>query len=152
MKIEDELKAHFRNEHHKLMVNLMLTSTRLGERFQAILKDHDITSTQYNVLRILRGQNREAVSISLIKERMIERNSDVSRIIERLLHKGWIERSENAEDRRQKDVRISYKGLGLLNKIDPCEKQMDAELQYLSEKDTRKLNNLLDQLRSIINT
>jgi len=149
MKIEDEIQSKFRNEYHKLMVNLILTSTRMGERFQHIISEYDITSTQFNVLRILRGQNKKAVSISLIKERMIDRNSDVSRIIERLVQKKYIERTENNEDRRQKDVRITDSGLKLLSKIDVCEKQMDKELKHLPEADAKKLNSFLDKLRNV---
>ena len=148
MKIEDEIQSKFRNEYHKLMVNLLLTSTRMGERFQNIISDYDITTTQFNVLRILRGQNKKAVSIGLIKERMIDRNSDVSRIIERLVQKKYIERTENSEDRRQKDLRITESGLKLLSKIDICEKKMDKELKHLSEADAKKLNSLLDKLRN----
>lgn len=148
MKIEDELKSRFRNEHHKLMVNLMLTTSRLGECFQQTIKGYDITPTQYNVLRILRGQNQKPVSIGLIKERMIDRNSDVSRIIERLVQKGLIERSENSADRRQKDVLISKSGLNLLKEIDVWEKQMDKRLQHIKESDAKKLNDLLDEMRS----
>ena len=103
MKIEDEIKSKFNSEEHKLLVNINLTNTRLGERFQQEAKKFHITSTQYNVLRILRGQKGKAVSIGLIKERMIDRNSDMSRIIERLYKKGLIERKENEDDRRQRD-------------------------------------------------
>jgi len=148
MKIEDELQSKFRNEYHKLMVNLFLTSTRLDERFQQIIKTYNITNTQYNVLRILRGQNQKALSIGLIKERMIDRNSDVSRITERLVQKKLIERTENREDRRQKDVKITKAGLALLSKIDGCEKQMDGELKHISEAEAKKMNKMLDKLRN----
>lgn len=148
MKIEDELKSKFRNEHHKLMVNLLLTSSRLGECFQHTIKDYDITPTQYNVLRILRGQHQKPVSIGLIKDRMIDRNSDVSRIIERLVQKGLIERTENAIDRRQKDVLISKSGLDLLKEIDVWEKQMDHRLKHISEAEAIQMNMMLDTMRN----
>src|SRR5687767_6179934 len=146
MKIEDELKSKFRNEYHKLMVNMMLTNSRLGECFQQTIKQYDITPTQYNVLRILRGQNQKAVSIGLIKERMIDRNSDVSRILERLVQKQLVERTENSEDRRQKDVRISKEGLDLLKEIDGWEKDMDKRLEHFSEVEAKKMNDMLDKL------
>lgn len=148
MKIEDELKSKFRNEYHKLMVNLMLTTSRLGECFQHTIKEYDITPTQYNVLRILRGQNQKAVSIGLIKERMIDRNSDVSRILERLVQKKLVERTENAEDRRQKDVRISKSGLDLLKEIDGWEKDMDKRMEHVTDAEARKMNEMLDKLRT----
>src|SRR5690606_27983237 len=98
MRIEDEIKSRFKNDYHKLVVNIHLTSARIGERMQNEMKKFDLTMTQYNVLRILRGQNQNAVSVGLIKERMIERNSDVSRIIDRLVRKKLIERTENKTD------------------------------------------------------
>lgn len=148
MKIEDELKSKFRNEYHKVIVNLMLTNSRMGECFQHTIKQYDITPTQYNVLRILRGQNQKPVSIGLIKERMIDRNSDVSRILERLVQKELIERTENCDDRRQKDVVISKAGLDLLKEIDHWERAMDKRVNHLSEAEVKKLNDLLDKIRT----
>jgi len=148
MKIEDELKSKFRNEYHKLMVNMMLTTSRMSECFQQTIKKYDITPTQYNVMRILRGQNQKPVSIGLIKDRMIDRNSDVSRILERLVQKKLVERTENAEDRRQKDVRISKSGLDLLKEIDEWEKDMDKRMDHFSEEEAKNLNDMLDKLRT----
>ncbi|UKN01750.1 MarR family transcriptional regulator [Paracrocinitomix mangrovi] len=148
MKIEDELQSKFKNEYHKLAVNIHLTSSRLTEKFQEEMKRYDITSTQFNVLRILRGQNQKAVSIGLIKERMIERNSDVSRIIDRLVKKGLIERSENQIDRRQKDVRITDKGMDLLAEIDQNNTILEGRLTHLSAEEVKSLNDLLDKARS----
>jgi len=93
MRIEDEIKSRFKNDYHKLVVNIHLTSARIGERMQNEMKKFDLTMTQYNVLRILRGQNQNAVSVGLIIERMIERESDVSKIIDRLVRKKLIERT-----------------------------------------------------------
>jgi len=151
MKIEDELKSKFRNDYHKLMVNIFLTSTRLGDKFQKSMKVYDITPAQYNVLRILRGQNQKAVSVGLIKERMIDRNSDTSRIIERLVQKKLIERTENTEDRRQKDVRITTKGLNVLSEIDACEQAMDQHLMHLTPEEVKTMSTLLDKLRNPLN-
>jgi DNA-binding MarR family transcriptional regulator len=147
MKIEDELKSKFKNEYHKLMVNLKLTSTRINGAMHEVMCQHDLTSTQYNVLRILRGQNQKAVSIGLIKERMIERNSDMSRIIDRLAKKKFIERNENKLDRRQKDVKISDEGLRVLAEIDKSEDNIMKLLGHLSENEALTLNNLLDKAR-----
>lgn len=149
MKIEDEIQSSFRNDYQKLMVNLYLTYSRITEPFSALMKEHDITSTQYNVLRILRGQKQKPASIGLIKERMIERNSDVSRIIDRLLKKKLIKRSENKLDRRQKDIIITEGGLDLLDKIDKHHVKNDARMSHLSPEEVETLNNLLDKLRSI---
>lgn len=148
MKIEDEIKSKFKSEYHKLLVNIHLTSSRIMEQMQSELKSHGLTGTQYNVLRILRGQGDNAVSIGLIKDRMIERNSDVSRIVDRLVIKKLIERKENSEDRRQKDVRISKKGLTILSKIDEMDDQIKESLGHLSTAEVTTLNDLLDKARN----
>jgi DNA-binding MarR family transcriptional regulator len=148
MRIEDEIKSKFKDEKHKLMVNIHLTASRIGEKIQYEMKKHDLTSTQFNVLRILRGQNQKAVSIGLIKERMIDRNSDVSRIIDRLLKKRLIERKENKLDRRQKDVRISDSGLAVLAEIDKSSELHGDIFAHMSSSEIDILNNLLDKARS----
>jgi DNA-binding MarR family transcriptional regulator len=148
MKIEDEIKSKFSSEYHKLLVNIHLTSSRLGEKMQAEMKKHGLTGTQYNVLRILRGQHRRPASIGLIKDRMIERNSDVSRIIDRLVKKELIERKENQFDRRQKDVVISEKGLEVLAAIDTLDRRIKETLGHLTTEEVETLNNLLDKARS----
>ncbi len=148
MKIEDEIKSKFRSEGHKLLVNLYLTSTRLSEAFHRECQKYDITSTQFNVLRILRGQGNKAVNISLIKERMIDRNSDMSRIIERLKKKGLIACTSNQMDRRKKSVRISKEGLKLLNNMDKLEFHYQELFEHLTEAERIQLNLLLDKTRS----
>lgn len=148
LSIEEEIQSSFKNEHHKLMVNIQLTASRFAEKIQLVMKDHDLTSTQFNVLRILRGQKQKPASIGLIKERMVERNSDVSRIIDRLLKKGLISRTENEIDRRQKDVIISQSGLDVLQKIDDLNDLIPELLNNISDKEARQLNNLLDKARN----
>jgi len=148
LSIEEEIQSSFKNEYHKLVVNIQLTASRFAEKIQLVMKEHDLTSTQYNVLRILRGQNQKPASIGLIKERMIERNSDVSRIIDRLLKKGLISRTENEIDRRQKDVIISAEGLKVLKKIDDMNDLIPEVLKNISEKEAQQLNNLLDKARN----
>jgi len=110
MKIEDEIKGHFRNEYHKGLINLIFTAKKLNQKFSSALKTHKITEAQYNVLRILRG-NKQSVtsSIGYIKERMLDRNSDVSRIIDKLYGLRYVDRKECPNDRRQKEVSIKKK-------------------------------------------
>lgn len=148
MRIEDEIQSTFTSEEHKLIVNLQLTQNRIGENFQNHAKKYGITGTQFNVLRILRGQKGEAVSIGLIKERMLDRNSDMSRIIDRLLIKGLIERKENKDDRRQKDVKISKKGLTLLEKMDKFEQELPSLFKHMKKSEIKELNDLLDKARN----
>lgn len=148
MKIEEEIKSKFRNENQKALVNLHYTNLVLGNSMNQILKELDVSLQQFNVLRILRGQYPMSASIGLIKERMLDQNSDVSRIIDRLKQKKLVSRKECKSDRRQKDVLISTAGLELLNSFDQQEIEMDSLTKGLDENELKNLNNLLDKLRS----
>jgi len=148
MKIEKEIQSKFRNENQKALVNLHYTNLVIGGRMNDVVKGFDISLQQFNVLRILRGQHPNSASIGLIKERMLDQNSDVSRIIDRLKQKKLVSRKECKTDRRQKDVLISHQGLELLSSFDKHDKEMDALTRGLAEKELKKLNKLLDKLRS----
>ncbi|MEA1910083.1 MAG: MarR family transcriptional regulator [Spirochaetota bacterium] len=148
MKIEDEIKGRFRNEYHKGFINLMYTVKQISYQSLQIFKKHDISETQYNILRVLRGAKPlQQVSINYLKERMLDKNSDVSRIIDRLFEKKYIDRKENVHDRRQKDISITEKGLNLLGKMYDCEKKGDELLQNLTDHEITELNKLLDKIR-----
>ena len=148
MFLEDEVKGRFRNEYHKGMINLTYTTRQLGYRFYTELKKHDITEQQYNVLRILRGFRSEApLSIGFIKERMLDRDSDVSRLVDRLHNSGLALRTEDKTDRRKKTVEITEKGLNLLKSMLDAELGVDKLLQNLSEEEVKQLNYLLDKIR-----
>ncbi|MBL4652047.1 MAG: MarR family transcriptional regulator [Flavobacteriales bacterium] len=147
MKLEDELKSKFRNEAQKARLNIYFTYNFIGGKMQELMKSYGLTATQYNILRILRGQETKTASVGMIKERMIEKNSDVSRLLDRLLAKNFIERNESKSDRRQKDVKILKSGLDLLKKMDSCEEKSDQLLSNLSEKEIKELNYLLDKIR-----
>jgi DNA-binding MarR family transcriptional regulator len=148
MKIEEEIKSKFRNEYHKAMVNLYYTNNVISEQFFKMLKEYGLAAPQFNVLRILRGQYPNAASVGLIKERMLDKNSDVSRIVDRLYKKKLVERKESRSDRRQKDILITNKGLELLEEMALCEEQEDAILSNLDEREVKLLNELLDKIRS----
>ena len=149
MKIENEIKGRFRNEYHKGLINLIFTTKQLNQKFASVLKSHKITEAQYNVLRILRG-NKQSItsSIGYIKERMLDRNSDVSRIVDKLYGLQYIDRKECPNDRRQKEVNITEKGLELLSKMDKSEKQVDTFLKNLNNSEIKILNDLLDKIRA----
>ena len=148
MTLEEEIKGRFRNEFHKGMINLSYTTRKLGYEFTQALKKHDISEQQYNVLRILRGFRAEApLSIGFIKERMLDKDSDVSRIVDRLYANNMVTRCENPTDRRQKAVEITEKGLELLANMLECEKQVDKLLGNLTEDEVKQLNFLLDKIR-----
>ncbi|BDX39688.1 hypothetical protein CYCD_30430 [Tenuifilaceae bacterium CYCD] len=148
MKIDDEIKGRFRNEYHRGIINLTYTLNQLNYQFLQLLKKHNVTQQQYNVLKVLRGFRSEApVSIGFIKDRMLDKNSDVSRIVDKLYERGLVTRCEKSTDRRQKDVDISDNGLELLAAMDECEKKVDTLLSNLTEDEVKQLNNLLDKIR-----
>jgi DNA-binding MarR family transcriptional regulator len=148
MRLEDEIKQEsFRNEYHKLAVNILFTHGWLMNKIQEILSRFDLTPQQFNLLRILRGQYPSPASISLLKDRMLDKMSDASRLVDRLIQKGLVERKICESDRRKVDVVITKKGLKLLEKIDESDSEMDGYLQNLSESEAKKLNDLLDKLR-----
>lgn len=148
MSIEDELKGRFRNDYHKGIINLTYTAKQLSYEFYQSLKSYGLAEQQYNVLRILRGFRSEApLSIGFIKERMLDKDSDVSRIVDRLFEKGFVNRTENPADRRQKSVEITETGLALLDKMFSCEQKADTLLNNLTPEEINELNRLLDKIR-----
>ena len=148
MKIEDEIQQkQFKNEYHKAIVNLMFTYNWLIQHQVDILKPYGITIQQYNILRILRGQYPNPSNIKLMKERMLDKMSDCSRIVEKLRQKELVERHLCEKDRRNVDVLITKKGLSVLKKIDKITEELDIKLIALNEKELKSLNKLLDKLR-----
>ncbi|WP_010421486.1 MarR family winged helix-turn-helix transcriptional regulator [Anaerophaga thermohalophila] len=148
MSIEEEINGKFRNEYHKGFINLTYTVKLLSHKFHKSLKAHGLTEPQYNVLRILRGFRSQApLSIGFIKQRMLDKDSDVSRIVDRLFEKGLLSRKENPDDRRQKSVEINTKGLELLDKMFICEQKVDTLLKNLSMDEVKQLNYLVDKIR-----
>jgi len=149
MKIEDEIKGRFRNERHKGLINLSFTEKQLTYSFLQSLKKHGLTEPQYNILRVLRGYHSEGPSsIGFLKERMLDRSSDVSRLVDKLYDKGLVDRKENTSDRRQKDVVITEKGIQLLSHMHDCERKTDTMLQNLTDEEVNELNRLLDKIRN----
>ncbi len=147
MNIQDEIKSKFKNEYLKARVNIHYTHNYLNSQLIDILKPYKLSPSQFNVLRILRGQYPETSNIGLIKERMLDKNSDISRVIDRMFAKKLVDRSECKLDRRQKDILISKLGLDYLAKIDEQEKVFDANMRHLTSDEVIQLNKLLDKIR-----
>ena len=148
MKLEDEIKQKkFRSEAHKLGVNIIFTYNWLIHRQSSFLKKYGITSQQFNILRILRGMQGKPASIKLLRERMLDKMSDASRIVEKLRVKGLVKRTTNTEDRRACDVLITEKGLAVLTEIDNNFEVIDRLFDALNDKEMKALNELLDALR-----
>jgi DNA-binding MarR family transcriptional regulator len=147
MKIEEEIiQSKFRNAHHKAVVNLIFTSNWFNTRQQELLKPFGITGQQFNILRILKGQNSKSISATSIKARMLDKNSDVSRLLDRLTAKELIEKKICPSDKRAADVNITAKGLAVLAAIDEHQKEADSILS-LTETEAEQLSNLLDKCR-----
>ncbi len=148
MTIEDELKQpNFINPHNKALVNIIFTNNWLMSKQCEMLKPFAISPEQYNVLRILRGQNSIPVSINTISERVLDRMSNVSRLVDKLVLKKYVNRKESKKDRRSVDVKITQLGLDLLSKIDVLQNQMTDSLNNISNEEATLLSDLLDKIR-----
>jgi MarR family 2-MHQ and catechol resistance regulon transcriptional repressor len=148
MGIEQDIQqAKFRNPHQKAAINLIYTVSWMRERTKAIIEAEDITPQQFNILRILRGSFPEPLSTLSIRERMLEKMSDTSRIVDRLITKGLVKKVTCKNDRRLVDVVITDKGKKLLERLDTRQDELDGVLRNLSEKDANILSDLLDKLR-----
>ncbi len=146
MKIEEEIQQEkFKNEYHKLLVNIFFTSNWLYALNMRFLRKFDLSPEQYNILRILRGQYPNVSTIFNLIDRMLDKMSNASRLVDKLVIKGLVDRKLCLEDRRRVDVLITQKGLDLLKQID--DENFEFVLDQISEKDASQLNKLLDKLR-----
>ena len=149
MRLEDEIQQFkFRNQRQKMLINLMYTYNAISSKMQEFLKTESLTMQQYNILRILRGQHPNPSTNSLVKERMLDRNSDVTRIIDRMIRDGLVSRVNCESDRRRVDITITELGLDKLKRLDTMSVQMDTIASGLSEEESAILNDMLDKLRS----
>lgn len=137
----------FKNEYHKLSVNLIYTGNWINNINYQILRDYDITVQQYNLLRILRGQNPEAATIKILQERMLDKMSNASRLVEKLRLKGLAKRIQCRKDRREVNVYITEKGLYLLKELDDKIDSISENFKHLTIEEINTLNILLDKLR-----
>ncbi|MES2133575.1 MAG: MarR family transcriptional regulator [Bacteroidota bacterium] len=149
MKLEEEIQQKkFKSENQKLAINLTYTHNWLNSLYSSFFKKKsDITIQQFNVLRILRGQYPNPCSIKLIKERMLDRMSDASRIVDKLKAKGLLHRKECPMDRRSVDIIITDKGLELLTSLDNIDENFKDVFSSLTPEEMVTLNHLLDKLR-----
>lgn len=150
MAIEDDIKQpHFRNPFQKAVVNLLYTNNWLAGQQVLMLKPFDITPQQYNVLRILRGQYPNPATVNSIIERMLDKMSNASRLVDKLLAKEMVVRRECPQDRRAVDVLITQKGLDVLAEIDVLQQAWELELgATFSELEANQMSTLLDRLRN----
>jgi DNA-binding MarR family transcriptional regulator len=148
MEIEKEIKqSKFSSEYQKLVVNILFTSSWLYLRNSQELKSYGISTEQYNILRILRGQYPKTSSIQLLVDRMINKSSNASRIVEKLKLKHLVSRKECESDRRLVEVLITEKGMKLLEEIDNLQTKFEESLQTVTLNEAKEVNRILDKLR-----
>ena len=148
MGIEEDIKStNFDDNYHKMVINLAYTSGWINNHMRPNFERFNLTQQQFNILRILRGQYPKPATINLLKERMIDKMSDASRIVDRLVQKGLVSRCTNSRDRRAVDIRISDEGLEILKKMDADFKTKDFFKQHLTEEEAGQLSDLLDKMR-----
>jgi MarR family 2-MHQ and catechol resistance regulon transcriptional repressor len=150
MGIEKDInQQHFQSEGQKAIINLIYTYNWVTERLKGILAEDDITMQQFNILRILRGSDPKPLSTLTIRERMLDKMSDTSRIVDRLLLKGWVDKKMCTTDKRLVDVFITKEGKKILEKIDKKSTIMNSTTSALSDEELVGLNLLLDKLRTL---
>lgn len=148
MTIEEEIKQpRFRNAHQKAVLNLIFTANWLANRKRELFEPYGITGQQYNILRILRGQHPKRISGAEIKSRMLDKNSDVSRLLDRLIGKKLVEKNQCPNDKRASDINITEAGLSLLEKLDDALNGMDTRFLNLTKDEAVQLSTLLDKSR-----
>ncbi len=150
MSIENDIKQNvpFKSSYHRVVVNLIYTSNWVAGSQTQLLKPFKLTLQQYNVLRILRGQFPDPIKVSDITERMLDKMSNASRLVDKLVAKKFVLRTECPSDRRAVDVVITDKGLDLLKQLDVRQAEWDTVLQdKLTSEEAATLSQLLDRLR-----
>lgn len=148
MALEDDIKQEkFESEHHKMAINILFTGSWLHSLNTLRFKPFDITPEQYNVLRILRGSHPEPLMLAEITSRMLDKNSNATRLVEKLRQKGLVKREICESNRRQVDIVITDKGLSLLAKVDKTSDDWMKTLKNISRQDAQEVNRLLDKLR-----
>lgn len=150
MRIEDAIKQPvFPSPFHRAQVNILFTAGWINQRSTQILRPFGISSQQFNILRILRGRKEDPATIKLLTERMLDKMSNASRLVDKLKLKGLVQRAECPTDRRRVDITITPAGLSLLEKASKAmEETMLGQFEKLSGEEADQLSNLLDKLRS----
>ena len=149
MRIEEEIKQPlFRDEHHKAHINLVFTAGWLQLRSATAFKPYGLTLPQFNILRILRGQHPLPATVALLIDRMLDKTSNASRIVDRLEEKQLVTRTICPANRRAVDIRITVAGLALLERIEQDGVLNASDLTQLNDAEVQQLNDLLDKIRS----
>jgi DNA-binding MarR family transcriptional regulator len=137
----------FASIEEELLVSLLRTTDLLQEQFEQMIRPFNISMTQYNVLRILRGAEPDGRTCGEIGERMIAREPDVTRLLERMEKAGLIKRTRDSADRRVVLTRITSCGLKLLDEMEPKLREIDGPLKPMGERKIEAMLGLLDEVR-----
>jgi DNA-binding MarR family transcriptional regulator len=150
MKIEQEIQQKvFESEYQKANINLLFTASWLNQKSAKVLKPYNISWQQFNILRILRGMGDKPATIKTLTERMIDKMSNASRLVEKLKQKGLVERMSCPSDRRQVDILITKEGLSILEEASKAMENALSDISdNFSEEEAKTLNELLDRMRS----
>lgn len=147
MSLEKDInQSKFRNDHQKVIINLVYTHGWLDQQLKDFFDKYELTQQQFNILRILRGAG-DPLSTLQIRQRMLDKMSDTSRIVDRLVAKSFVKKCPKEDDKRKVDVSLAPKGKKLLEKIDLLQEEMDKVSSNLTDDEVRTLNVLLDKLR-----
>jgi len=151
MKIEDIIKTTSPMAiAKKTMLNILYTQNVISEKFNEVLKGHDLSPEQFNVLRILKGQNGKPTNMCVIQERMVAKTSNTTRLVDKLLLKELVTREICPDNRRKMEIAITQKGIDLLTEVNPkVEKHESLFAQNLTSEELEQLNILLEKLRNI---
>lgn len=148
MRIEDEIKQKkFASEFHKVQVNIIFTSSWLSGQMALLMKPYGISTQQFNILRILRGQHPNPAPLKLLTERMIDKMSNTSRLVEKLVQKKLVERKICKDNRRQIDILLTEKGMDLINRVSDEIDKYFKKKQEITNEEAKELNRILDKLR-----
>ena len=148
MKLEDELKQKtFGSPYRRMVVNVMFTDNWLQKELSCQLKQYGVSLQQNNVLGILRGQYPNPATLGLVQERMLDRDSNATRLVDKLLEKGLVTRCQCADNRRKVDIMNTEKGLELLKQTDTIMQNLEEKYSQISEEEAIKIGELMDKLR-----
>ena len=149
MRLEDEInQKKFRSETQKLIINILYTNNWLEGKMKNFFDEAELTPQQYNVLRILRG-SKDSLSTCQIRERMLDKMSDASRIVDRLIIKNLATKETHSSDKILVQVEITKKGLKLIESLDPKILEMEAGMTGLTKTESATMNALLDKMRNV---
>lgn len=150
MKLENAIKSKFTNNNQKLLVNLMFTGNYFQDFIKTQLKPYDLLPQHYNTLRIVKGKHPEPVNPGYIKQVLLDKANDVTRLLDKMVEKGLITRETSPENRRKININITEKGIDTLAEIQLLMDKINTRVElFLNEDEVNLLNDLIDKVRDV---